>query len=212
MNVNILSEPQDVNIALDVLKLLLAMDEYIIIRSHKRVAPEMVNFHSQKIKGYVERIKNQATASKFSNVLNDLKSGLDGNLSDVYKTIKNKQLIDASQNTLFFFDRKSKECFVYQTRISNSRTIFMGRIAGKICTYSTTFYYLSLLSECYHYCHHFGKNIFCIYDADTDSEHICTKSFSFKRGLFFSATPNAVITNIPYTPKCLQTLIEHRLI
>lgn len=209
-----LTAPCDVNIAVHVLQLLSALDRYIIASSCAETSAVERNHYCNKINYLVNLIRNQNTSLNFVPMAVELNKGLRGELANIFNTVMGKKLINVNFNPgrLYFFDTKNRQTFFYKTPLPKHKAVFVSKISGKICAYNTSFSYLSLLDKNYHYCHHFGKGVFCIYDDDTDGNKIFTKYLRFSRGIFFLGTDTGEIKNTPYTPECLQALIEHKMI
>ena len=209
-----LTTPCDVNMAVHVLQLLSALDRYIIASSRAETSAVERNHYCNKIDCLVNLIKNQNTSLNFIPMAVELNKGLRGELADIFNTIMGKELINTNLNPseLCFFDTKNGQTFVYKTPLPRHKAVFVSKIFGKIYAYNTSFSYLSLLDKNYHYCHYFGKGVFCIYDDDTDGDKIFTKYLRFSSGIFFLGTDTGEIKNTPYTPECLQTLIERKMI
>lgn len=206
-NVSLLSNPNDVNIATWILELLRSIDGYIISSANRKPEPITRQFFRDEINKCLDGIFEQTPTSSFNPMFENIKASLDEELPELFSTLQGKSLFNVSTAGDLFFSDGS----YYKANLPNRNTLFCHKEDGKISIYPTPIHFLSLLDKNFHYCHHFGNNLYCIYDHRSDAE-IRTKNFVFSEGVFFCSTMRGVIQDIPYTQDCLKTLIEHKMI
>ena len=182
-NASLLSNPNDVNIAIWILELLRSIDGYIISFANRKPEPTIRQFFRDEINKCLDGIFEQTSTPMFNPMFENIKASLDEELPELFSTIQGKSLFNVSTAGDLFFSDGS----YYKANLPNRNTLFCHKADGKISIYPMPIHFLSLLNKNFHCCHHFGNNLYCIYDHHSDTE-IRTKNFVFSEGVFFCST------------------------